>query len=251
MPTANYILTSEESKTMSGIVEKYYMPPVIKKLDGYISKLGLIKTFNYLHEIITSCESEVEVFLDGRIKSGEIKDKSQARKSIVGNIFPSCIVYLFLKSKQERLIRKDIFITTKTKGDMFKSFVTIFVDGETQKPDMDLLIYSLNSKSLLNNLMIISLKTSLRERAGQTYKWKLLMEIASGSNQIKDKYNIIYNPPKMPLVCFATINFYNEINNPQHKGMFKFFDNSFIGKPLKEDFIDSLDKLIEFVNSRL
>lgn len=99
--------------------------------------------------------------------------------------------------------------------------------------------------------MIISLKTSLRERAGQTYKWKLLMEIASGNNSIKDKYNITYNPPKMPLVCFATINFYNEINNPQHKGMFKFFDNSFIGKPLTEKFINNLEKIVSYANENL
>ncbi len=39
---------------------------------------------------------------------------------------------------------------------------------------------------------------------------------------LKEKYNISYNPPILPLVCFATVNFYNEINNPQHRGMFKF-----------------------------
>ena len=103
----------------------------------------------------------------------------------------------------------------------------------------------------LKKCIILSLKTSLRERAGQTYKWKLLMEIASTENSIRDKYNIEYNPTVVPLVCFATVNFYNEINNPQHKGMFKFFDKAFIGKPLSADFISPLSQLVNYVNEKL
>jgi type II restriction enzyme len=86
---------------------------------------------------------------------------------------------------------------------------------------------------------------------GQTYKWKLLLEIATTRNPIKYKYNISYPLNKMPMVCFATINFYNEINNPQHRGMFKFFDKSFIGKPINADFIANLSTLIDFANERL
>ena len=63
--------------------------------------------------------------------------------------------------------------------------------------------------------------------------------------------NISYNCKKMPKVCFATVNFYNEINNPQHQGMFKFFDNSFIGKPIDSEFISRLSHLIDFANQQL
>lgn len=80
---------------------------------------------------------------------------------------------------------------------------------------------------------------------------KLFMEIATSKNSIKKKYNITYNPEKIPLVCFATVNFYEEINNPQNKGMFKFFDKSFIAKPINEDFISSLSHLVAFVNKTL
>ena len=126
-----------------------------------------------------------------------------------------------------------------------------FVDGETQKPDCDLVIYSLNKDETLKKCMILSLKTSLRERAGQTYKWKLLMEIATSENPIKEKYNIDYNPEKMPLIGFATVNFYNEINNPQHRGMFKFFDKSFIAKNIDADFISRLSTLPKYINENL
>ena len=129
--------------------------------------------------------------------------------------------------------------------------VTIKVGDEIQKPDMDLILYSLKENKDLDKCMIISLKTSLRERAGQTYKWKLLMEIATTENSIKEKYDIQYDQEIMPLVCFATVNFYNEINNPQHRGMFKFFDQSFIGKPIQSSFISNLSSLFDFANLNL
>ncbi|CAH9017537.1 hypothetical protein NURINAE_00429 [Candidatus Nitrosacidococcus sp. I8] len=125
------------------------------------------------------------------------------------------------------------------------------MDRETQKPDMDLVLYREDSHHYLKDIMIISLKTSLRERAGQTYKWKLLLEIATSENAIKEKYNISYPLNQTPLVCFATVNFYNEINSPQHRGMFKFFDKSFIGKPVESDFIDQLSYLIDYANEKL
>lgn len=129
---------------------------------------------------------------------------------------------------------------------------TINVGEETQKPDMDLAVYSLNEDESLKKCMILSLKTSLRERAGQTYKWKLLMEIANSASDIKERYNIEYNPPVNPVVCFATINFYDEINNPQDRGMFKFFDCAFIGKNIETgDFIKPLSYLIDYTREIL
>ena len=81
------------------------------------------------------------------------------------------------------------------------------------------------NKEELKRILILSLKTSLKERVGQTYKWKLLLEIATSENEIKNKYNISYNGNIMPLVGFITVNFYNEVNQPQHRGMFKFLIN--------------------------
>jgi len=77
------------------------------------------------------------------------------------------------------------------------------------------------------------------------------MEIATTDNPIKDKYNISYNVSEIPIICFATVNFYNEINNPQHKGMFKFFDMAFIAKEINVNFISPLSNLIDFANKKL
>lgn len=149
-------------------------------------------------------------------------------------------------------INSEIFITSKkSQIKNFEKIATINVDGETQKPDCDLIIFTEKENGAVNKCVLLSLKTSLRERAGQTYKWKLLMEIATSENSLKKKYGISYNAEEMPLVCFATVNFYNEINNPQNRGMFKFFDKSFIAKPLNKNFISSLSHLVDFVNRTL
>jgi len=252
-----YNLTKKETKTLKKISETYYMHPAINMIDDLISvsknkKEKWKEIFNQLYEILTGTKDNVDKLLEDRKQKGEIRDISQARKSIAGNAFSNLVVYTFLQNKLQRNINPKIFITSK-KSEIkdFDKIATIKVGNETQKPDVDLIIYTEKEDETVDKCIILSLKTSLRERAGQTYKWKLLMEIATTDNPIKEKYDIEYNPDFMPFVCFATVNFYNEINNPQHRGMFKFFDNSFIGKPINNEFINSLSHLIDYVNETL
>jgi len=61
---------------------------------------------------------------------------------------------------------------------------------------MDLVLYTISNEETMLDCIIISLKTSLRERAGQTYKWKLLLEIATTESSIKEKYDISYDCKK-------------------------------------------------------
>ena len=223
-----YSLNNLEMRSMQDISRSPYMACAI----GLVDKLKDTKNaFDEIYRILNESKSSVDDFLAERKKTGEIKDEKQALKSIVGNSFSKIIEYIFLKNKIIGNIRQDIFITSqKSKVPNFKEISTIKMGDETQKPDCDLVIYSLNKNNTLKKCMILSLKTSLRERAGQTYKWKLLMEIAISSKALREKYDIRYETKIMPLVCFATVNFYNEINNPQQRGMFKFFDKAFIAK---------------------
>jgi type II restriction enzyme len=249
----NNKLNKSELKRIKEIQEKYYMKPVLSRINKFIEngdnkKLLWKKIFDEIHTIMIESKKDVDKLLIKREKAGEIKDKNQARKSIAGAVFSNTIIYLFLKNKDIGTISKDIFITSKYKNlKGFDKISTIHVDEETQKPDCDLVIYKLKENEQLDICMIISLKTSLRERAGQTYKWKLLMEIASSENEIKKKYNIKYNPEQFPLIAFATVNFYNEINNPQHRGMFKFFDKSFIAKNIDADFISRMSTILDYL----
>lgn len=249
------MLNKDEIKTLQDIESKYYMQPMIAKINADISTetLNLQEVFNHLYAYLVGCKDEVETLIQTRIQQGKIKDASQARKSIAGSAFSHLIVWVFLKNKAQGNIKQNIFITSKISSiPQWQDLFYIKVGEETQKPDVDLVIYSVDSNAKLHKCLILSLKTSLRERAGQTYKWKLLMEIANTESSIKEKYDISYNPPILPLVCFATVNFYDEINSPQHKGMFKFFDCAFIGKNIQTDsFIKPLGYLVDYVNENL
>ncbi|MCR4421216.1 MAG: BsaWI family type II restriction enzyme [Exilispira sp.] len=250
----NYELNEEEKKVIQRIDNLYYMKTILEKIEKLITekKATWESAFNKIYDVLIEAQDEVRKILNNRQKKNKIKDVSQAMKSIAGNAFSNCIIYLFLKNKIEGNISQDIFITSKKsaiKG--FENIATIKVGEETQKPDADIIIYTKKENGTINKCIILSLKTSLRERAGQTYKWKLLMEIATTKNPIKEKYNISYNVSEMPLICFATVNFYNEINNPQHRGMFKFFDKAFIAKEINDTFISPLSNLIDYIKEKL
>lgn len=249
-----YQLTKDEQNDIRRIQKTYYMKPIMNKLIDFIdnNKMKWIDIFNKIHEVLISFEKDVRNLLNQRKRSGKIEDISQAMKSIAGNAFSNCIVYLFIKNKLEGNIKPNIYITSKkSRVKNFDKISTINIGNETQKPDVDLIIYTEKKDKSVDKCIILSLKTSLRERAGQTYKWKLLMEIATTQNPIKDKYDIKYNVFQMPIICFATVNFYNEINNPQHRGMFKFFDKAFIAKDVKSEFISPLSDIVNFFNERL
>lgn len=248
------MLSKVEEDKLQELESKYYMVPILVKFKETITRLSeqmdtkqaWILIWDELHNIMVDSKSEVDVLLEERKSKGIIRDVAQARKTIAGSGFSNLFVYTFLKNKSIGNIGQHIFITDKTKNTLFSSIITVEVDGETQKPDMDLIIYSEQNKSI-SKCMIFSLKTSLRERAGQTYRWKLLMEIAQTEGPLRDKYGIRYAPTIQPLVCFATINFYNEIHQPQHRGMFKFFDKSFIAKSEGSELVSPLSRLITFL----
>ncbi|MDR0646446.1 MAG: BsaWI family type II restriction enzyme [Elusimicrobiota bacterium] len=224
----------------------------VKNHKGKNKGIAYLAVFDEVFRILNEAKTSVDTYLKKRKIKGEIRDEKQALKSIAGNSFSLALVYIFLKNKEWGNINANIFVTSRpSEVPSFDKVAIINVDGETQKPDCDLVIYSLDKDKMLKKCMILSLKTSLRERAGQTYKWKLLMEIATSDNSIKEKYHIEYNPPKIPLIAFATVNFYNEINNPQHRGMFKFFDKSFIAKNIDADFIVRMSTLPNYINENL
>ena len=252
-----YDLNKQEYSLIKNIEKSFYMQATLKRINNFVDSNQNIKkawkeVFNEIYRILVDAKDDVKQILEERKSKGEIRDIPQSMKSIAGNTFSNAIIYVFLNNKIIGNIKPNIFITNKksqVKG--FDSISTINVSGETQKADCDLIIFTKKENQKIDKCIILSLKTSLRERAGQTYKWKLLMEIAKSENPIKEKYNISYSPDKMPVICFVTVNFYNEINTPQHRGMFKFFDKSFIAKPIKKDFISPLSHIINFVNKNL
>ncbi len=249
------MLKEIEKKTISKIRDAYYMGPSLARIDQILNEaksphIGIETALDSLHEILKSALSEVNEIIQARIEACEIKSAEQARRSVVGSSFAYLIQYLLLVAKSHGVLESSVNISTTIPKELFAKGFVIEVANETQKPDCDLLIW----KTEPTRAIILSLKTSLRERASQTYKWKLLLEIAGDKNSnVAKKYDISYPSEVIPKICFATVNFYNEINQPQQRGMLKFFDSAFIAKHGFEDndIITPLSRLIAYIQQEV
>ncbi|WP_448517913.1 BsaWI family type II restriction enzyme [Rhodoflexus sp.] len=219
-------------KVFKDVEGRYYFDPIKKNFEKKVKEVGAEKAISYLTEIMQSSTAEVEKIIQKRIKSGEINDASQTRKAVAGNGFQGLVAYALIFLQSEGLINKDLVITLKPKKHkLIEDYATIQVGDDVQKPDVDLMIYH-NKKLEKAPVLIFSIKTSLRERAGQTYKWKLLMDIATSKDcmQIKQKYGLSFEVKADFRVGFITTNFYDEITQPQQIGMLNFFDFVYLTK---------------------
>jgi type II restriction enzyme len=176
---------------------------------------------------------------------------NKTNSKIYFDIFPTLIEYIFLKMKNEGEIEESIFVTTNPIANKFtKSCNTLFIDNSPEYSGANLAFYSMKDKKLKKCFLFLA-KKDFQISIKKIKNWKIFAEIATSDCSVREKYNIRYDNETMPLVGFATVNFYDEINNPQHRGMFQFFDSSFIGKPIKSDFISNLSELPEFVRANL
>ena len=225
----------------------YYMYPILERYKAYKQKYGAIEVLDYLTEIMQSSKEDVERILIQRKQRGEIRNIDQARKTVAGNSFQFLIQYALLDNQEEGNLPEDLIILKTKKHQILDQYATIRVADETQKPDIDILIFT---EEETKPIIIFSCKTSLRERAGQTYKWKLLVEITRKCPQLKEEYKLEYPDQRPVYTGFITTNFYNEINQPQQKGMLKFFDYSYISKPIQpQPHIKPLSQIIQDLNA--
>lgn len=218
-------------------------------------RVGYIKILSYLSEIMRTAQPLVEEFIQHRVNRGIISDASQARKSAAGNIFQQFVAYTMAKNVVLGNIEKEVIVTTSTKK-ILDDYAVIRVGDDVQKPDSDVLIYSPHDTH--SPIINFSCKTSCRERAGQTFKWKLLCDIATCNCEHKsttascpaNRYQLDYHPQRQICMCFVTSDFYDEIGQPQIAAMFNFFDRSYVAKPNYEDgSIKSFENVIDYINS--
>lgn len=229
-----------------------------KKLDYLMvakkikQKDALIIILDYLTGILLKSKNDVLKMIKARGK-----DVQQASKSVAGNNYQALVAYALNRNIEEGNLPEDMAVVLKPKKHpLIEEYASIKVGEEIQKPDIDILIYQEKVKT---PLIICSCKTSLRERAGQTYKWKLLLDLATADpKHLKgnpecpiNKYKIEYKNEREIFVAMIIADLYNEINQPQQKGMFAFFDLAYItdfrkGKILKS--VKPLSKIIEELN---
>jgi len=225
-------MLESNKETASSIENRYYFKPIKDILEKKIKEIGKIKVLDHLTEVMRCAQPHVEELIQKRKYDGDITNVDQTRKNIAGNAFQCLVVYSLIGLQEKGELNTDLVITLKPKNHyLIEKYATIKVGDDIQKPDIDMLIYEY-TESEKKPVMIYSIKTSLRERAGQTYRWKLLMDIATSDNckTIKEKYSLSYDASGDFKVGFITTNFYNEIMNPQNQGMLRFFDFAYITK---------------------
>ena len=223
---------SDNAKTIKDIESRYYFAPLKRLYNEKAAAYGAAGALDRLSEIMREATPEVEKTIQERVAKGTVKDADQARKSVAGNAFQALCGYALIKLQQAGELPKHLVITLKPhQHPAIERYATIQVGDEIQKPDIDVLIFSAADAKRWP-VVIYSAKTSLRERAGQTYRWKLLLDIATGGCQdLRERYNLRYENTVKLKLGFITADFYGEITNPQQEGALKFFDFAYLTKP--------------------
>lgn len=239
-----------------------YFKPTAKSFEAYLKMLqdkfaigekeALVQILNHLASVLENSTERVMVM----IRKSK-KDIKQARVSVAGNNFQALVAYALMRNIIVGNLPPIRVALKKKKHPLIEKYAVIKVGDETQKPDMDVLIYQDRPGT---PLVICSCKTSLRERAGQTYKWKLLVDLATADPQhLKsnpecpiNKYKIEYHTDRKIYVTLITADLYGETANPQQRGMLAFFDRSFVADRGKKDFygnIKPMSDIIDYLNN--
>ena len=159
----NDVFHLEEQKLLAKVSSAYYMEPVLKRLRTFIEKKknkteAWKEAFNHIHNFLTESEHDVRNILQTRKKEGRIRDISQAMKTIAGHAFSHTVVFLFLQNKKRKMISENIFITDNVKKPFFKDIATIHISGQTQKPDIDIIVFQRLADNQVGPLLILILE---------------------------------------------------------------------------------------------
>ncbi len=213
-------------------------------LKDKIDKIGtnyerLKEILDNFDKVLNSCEAKCT-----DIAKASGKDYKQARVAIVGSLFSFGVYYTLLKIKDFNRLPSDLQLSLSKNHPLIKEHAIIKIGNETLKPDMDLLIFS---EKPYTPIIIFSLKTSLRERAGQSHRWKLVLDIAQYCDILKKKYNINYKAEREIKFGFITTNFYKELFEPQYRATITFFDYVYIARKV-ENLKPPIKRLSEIIN---
>lgn len=215
-----------------------------------------IRALTRLHDLMRACEARVEAVIQRRIADDIINDADQTRKSVAGNLFQQLVAYALAQNILCGNITAEVTVAlTGKKNPLLAQYAAIQVGDDVQKPDSDVLVYAAGRED--TPILNFSCKTSCRERAGQTYKWKLLSDLATCRCTHKEdnplcpitQYELRYEQTRPVRMCFVTADFYQELANPQIAAMFHFFDHAYIAKPQSPvATVQTFDQVVEDIN---
>lgn len=233
-------MPSHDSEFIQSLDSRIYWQATKEVYDSVFAPLAddmgeadaAVEILDRLTQITRDSEDNVHEIQQERVKRGEIQDTSQSTVSVVGNNFQALVGYAVEINRLVGNVPESIQVALKPKNHpVLEEYGTIEVaEGEVQKPDIDLLIYS---DDVDDAITMFSCKTSLRERAGQTYRWRLLMDMAlcdctHEKGCPMHRYDLHYEPDRDILLSLVTADFYDERESAQQKGTFTFFDNVFV-----------------------
>lgn len=203
------------------------LTPYREVLKGLIDKEAsslkeTIQLLDRMKELLYQCEPECR-----RIAEKRGVNIRQSGVSVVGSLFSWGVHYLLIKIQELGGLPLELNFSISKDHELVRKYATIEVGDERLKPDMDLLIFSEREDT---PLLIFSLKTSLRERAGQTHRWKLVLDIALHCKELKEKYALDYKVERDVKLGFITTNFYGELKDPQHRATLRFFDYVYLAR---------------------
>ena len=224
-------LHPDNRREFNDIRGRYYFPPMLRLYESAMAEHGLPDAADHLSRIMDDARGEVEELLRRRKAAGVIRDADQARKTVAGHGFQRLAFCALASLQADGQIPPHVVFTLRTQKHPRLGGSVIRVGPEVIKPDVDLLIHSDRDDGA--PVCVYSLKTSLRERAGQTHRWKILLDIVTSKNclSIKEKYDLQYAGGAGFRLVLLTTNFYEEIANPQQRGLLQFFDQVYLTKP--------------------
>lgn len=249
-PEYKAYMTKECIQQKKRIEKNLFFTYVLEEYKNKINQKGnnpqaYIDILNDIHDIMRDSQQRIESVISSRHDNGYIQNRDQARKSIAGNLFQFLVVYSLIKNIEIGNLANDLIILKTKEHKIIKEHAIIHIGNEAQKPDNDFLIFTKKNNT---PILIFSCKTSLRERLGQTYKWKLLMDIAKYCDILKQRYSIVFNSQRDIKTGLVTPNFYNEIMQPQQRGLLSFFDYAYITKPIPLSSDVNLKNFSEIIN---
>lgn len=257
MEFQSYNIKSIMKNEIEKLKEYEFFHPVIIEYDNKIkSYIDKGYTVSESHKIILN---DVKNILDKSFPNVEkiIKNKNknleQSKKVISGLNFEKIIAYSLINNVLYENIPELIISTGKPIKEFenyIKKHLSISIYDEILKSDGDIIIFNPNIKD--STFMIISCKTSLKERCALTCFWKIAYGLSICDCQYyylvddcpKNEYSI-KTEGKNIKIGLVTLDLYDEINYKQNKGFLKLLDFKFLCKN-DEDYKD--EGLMKYLN---
>jgi len=135
-------LHPKNARLVAEVRKRWYFHEMERVFAESVRQSGLPAALDHLTGTMRAAQSSVELLLDERVLSGKIKDKRQARVSVAGNGFQGLVAYALAQCQQAGLLDdRLVFVLKPRTHELVKSYASIIIADETQKPDFDLLIY--------------------------------------------------------------------------------------------------------------